>query len=83
MISVKIVRINNAKYTATGPKFLTDSFFKAKSQIEKLQNKVDIILAETDTSDCSISQIIDKISAIKGQHIFKSIEKNTDFPKKQ
>ena len=39
----------------------------------------DKILAETDTSDCSISQIIGKISAIKGQHIFKSIEKNTDL----
>lgn len=39
----------------------------------------DKILAETDTSDCSISQIIDKISAVKGQDIVKSIEKTTDL----
>ena len=44
-----IVRINNARYAAEGAKFLSNSFFKAKSQIEKLKNDVDIILAETDT----------------------------------
>ena len=39
----------------------------------------DRILAETDTSDCKISQIIDNLSAVKGQHIIKSITQNSDL----
>ena len=39
----------------------------------------DRILAETDTSDCKISQIIDNLSAVKGQHILKTITQNTDL----
>ena len=39
----------------------------------------DRILAETDTSDCKISQIIDNLSTVKGQHIIKSITQNTDL----
>ncbi len=44
-----VVRINNGNYTAAGPRFFSNLFYKAASQIAKLQGKVDVILAETDT----------------------------------
>lgn len=44
-----IMRINNGYYTAAGTRFFTSAFFKAASQIAKVKDKVDIILAETDT----------------------------------
>lgn len=44
-----VVRINNGNYTAAGARFFSKVFFRAAAQIEKLRDKVDIILAETDT----------------------------------
>lgn len=44
-----IVRINNGNYAAAGARFFSNHFFRAASQIEKLKDSVDIILAETDT----------------------------------
>lgn len=43
------IRINNANYTAEGPRNLIRSFHKAASQVAKLRDTADIILAETDT----------------------------------
>ncbi len=44
-----VVRINNANYTPVGAKYFTRSFLKCAASIAKLQDKVDVILAETDT----------------------------------
>ena len=44
-----IVRINNGDYTSAGARLLSMSFFRAAAQIAKLKDKVDVILAETDT----------------------------------
>lgn len=44
-----IVRINNAAYCQSDIKAVTRSFYKGASQIQKLKNSVDYILAETDT----------------------------------
>lgn len=45
----RVVRINNARYTAAGTRFFSERMFKARAQIEKLRGRVDLILAETDT----------------------------------
>jgi len=45
----KIVRINNGNYCNPQIKFITTCFGLAAQQIAKLEDKVDIILAETDT----------------------------------
>ncbi len=45
----KIVRINNGNYCNPKIKFITTCFNHAAQQIAKLENSVDIILAETDT----------------------------------
>ena len=45
----KIVRINNGNYCNPQIKFITNCFCSAAQQIAKLEGKVDIILAETDT----------------------------------
>jgi len=44
-----VVRINNGRYTSPGPRGSSMSFQRAARQIEKLKDKVDVILAETDT----------------------------------
>lgn len=44
-----VVRINNGNYTAAGPRYFSNVFFRAACQIAKLKDKVDVILAETDT----------------------------------
>lgn len=43
------VRINNGNYTAAGARGIDNSFFAAATQIDKLKEKADVILAETDT----------------------------------
>ncbi len=43
------VRINNGNYTPVGARNFSRVFHRASTQIAKLQGKVDIILAETDT----------------------------------
>ena len=43
------VRINNGNYTPQGARYLSRVFHRAATQIEKLNGKVDVILAETDT----------------------------------
>ncbi|MBQ4585817.1 MAG: hypothetical protein IJA82_06380 [Clostridia bacterium] len=43
------VRINNGNYTALGNKGFSRIFHRAATQIAKLRDKVDVILAETDT----------------------------------
>lgn len=43
------VRINNGNYTPAGPRFFSNICYRAANQIAKLKNKVDVILAETDT----------------------------------
>ncbi len=45
----KMVRIHNGRYCSVGTKGMSGDFFRARAQIEKLKDKVDIILAETDT----------------------------------
>ena len=45
----RVVRINNARYTAVGTRYFSENFFKCRAQLEKLKGKVDLILAETDT----------------------------------
>lgn len=45
----KMVRINNGNYTAAGPRYFSNAFSRAANQIAKLKDKVDVILAETDT----------------------------------
>lgn len=44
-----MIRINNGNYTSQGPRYLSNGFFRAASQIAKLKSTADIILAETDT----------------------------------
>lgn len=44
-----VVRINNGRYSKEGTKYFTSTFQRAATQIEKIKDKVDIILAETDT----------------------------------
>ena len=44
-----VVRINNGNYTPAGARFFSNVFFSAAAQIAKLKDKVDVILAETDT----------------------------------
>ncbi|MBO5338718.1 MAG: hypothetical protein J6A96_03355 [Clostridia bacterium] len=43
------VRINNGNYTPQGARYLSRVFQRAATQIAKLKDKVDVILAETDT----------------------------------
>ena len=43
------VRINNGNYTPAGARYFSRVFHRARTQIEKLKGKVDVILAETDT----------------------------------
>ena len=45
----KMVRIHNGRYCSVGTKGMSGDFFRARAQIEKLSDKVDVILAETDT----------------------------------
>ena len=45
----KIIRVNNANYTAAGPRNFTRSFYYGASQMAKLRKYADILLAETDT----------------------------------
>ena len=45
----KIVRINNGNYCNPQIKYISTCFSRAAQQIAKIENKVDIILAETDT----------------------------------
>ena len=45
----RVVRINNARYTAPGTRFFSKQMFMGRAQIEKLRPYVDVILAETDT----------------------------------
>jgi len=44
-----VVRINNGNYTAAGARGIGNVAYRAASQIAKLKDKVDCILAETDT----------------------------------
>ena len=44
-----VVRINNGNYTPAGARFFSNVFMRAATQIAKLEDKVDVILAETDT----------------------------------
>ncbi len=44
-----VVRINNGNYTPAGARYFSNVFFRAAQSIAKLQGKVDVILAETDT----------------------------------
>jgi len=44
-----VVRINNGNYTAAGARGIGNAAYRAASQIAKLKDKVDCILAETDT----------------------------------
>lgn len=44
-----VVRINNGNYTAAGARFFSNVFLRAAQSIAKLEGKVDVILAETDT----------------------------------
>ncbi len=43
------VRINNGNYTPQGARFFSRAFHRCATQIAKLKDKVDILLAETDT----------------------------------
>lgn len=45
----KVVRINNGNYTPAGSRFFSRVFHRAATQIAKLRDKVDVLLAETDT----------------------------------
>ena len=45
----RVIRINNANYTPMGAKYFSRSFLKCAASIAKLKDKVDVILAETDT----------------------------------
>lgn len=44
-----VVRINNGNYTPAGARYVSRAFLRAAHQIAKLKDKVDVILAETDT----------------------------------
>ncbi|MBR5444866.1 MAG: hypothetical protein IKV57_02010 [Clostridia bacterium] len=44
-----VVLINNGNYTAAGARFFSNVFLRAAQSIAKLEGKVDMILAETDT----------------------------------
>ena len=44
-----VLRINNGRYSKHDNLLLTHTFFRAATQIENVKNKVDVILAETDT----------------------------------
>jgi len=44
-----VVRINNGNYTPAGARFFSNVFLRAAQSIAKLEGKVDVILAETDT----------------------------------
>lgn len=43
------VRINNGNYTPTGARYFSRVFQRIATQVSKLKDKVDVILAETDT----------------------------------
>ena len=45
----KVVRVNNGYYAQNGIKGITRVFIKAASQIAKMGDRVDVVLAETDT----------------------------------
>lgn len=44
-----VVRVNNAKYAAPGPRGLSDVMYKAATHIAKVRHIADCILAESDT----------------------------------
>ena len=44
-----VVRLNNGNYTAAGPRWLSHVMHRAAAQVAVLEDKVDILLAETDT----------------------------------
>jgi len=44
-----VVRVNNAKYAAPGPRGLSDVMYKAATHIAKVRHVADCILAESDT----------------------------------
>lgn len=44
-----VVRINNGNYTPAGARYLSKISYRAAVQIEHIKDKVDVILAETDT----------------------------------
>lgn len=44
-----MARVNNAFYSQHGTKYFTWSFFRAASQRYRIKDKVDVVLAETDT----------------------------------
>lgn len=44
-----VVRINNGNYTAVGAKQLSNVFYRAATQIEKIKKHTDVILDESDT----------------------------------
>ncbi len=45
----RVVRINNGNYAPAGARFFSNAFLRAAQSVAKLENKVDIVLAETDT----------------------------------
>lgn len=45
----KIIRIGNGNYCKPNAIYITDAFHRAASQIAKIKDKTDLILAETDT----------------------------------
>lgn len=44
-----VVRINNGNYTPAGARYFSRAFLRAAHQIAKLKDRVDVLLAETDT----------------------------------
>lgn len=44
-----VVRINNGNYTPAGARFFSNVFLRAAQSVAKIDGKVDVILAETDT----------------------------------
>ncbi|MBR2477028.1 MAG: hypothetical protein IKB50_02700 [Clostridia bacterium] len=44
-----VIRINNGNYTAPGARYFSIAFSRAASQIAKIGDRADVILAETDT----------------------------------
>lgn len=44
-----VLRLNNGHYAAAGTRFFTRDLFRAAAQVAKVRDRVDVILAETDT----------------------------------
>lgn len=44
-----VIRVNNGNYTPAGARLATNAFHRAASQIAKMKDKADVLLAETDT----------------------------------